>query len=248
MSLFLDIDLPAGALLPPRRSESAPLGIHLIAGADWMTLERDVVTGWRAATGDTRARPARPNTENARLVSHAGHDALALSGEENRGFAIEGVSLDSPLFSMAVLFAAPSGRAGTLCTLNPDDGQNYLFLAEADGTLRLEFRDDDTRLTAPLNQGYAWHLAVASASGKSLRLSVDDGPPSLAEAGCGLASGAHTLFIGCRSDRAGILKTLGDARLAELWILPGVDLFDAAHADDLAALKARAAEVNRHAV
>lgn len=228
MTLLLDMDLPEGALLPPDAPVNATLpdsAIRFQAGAAQMPCEDGTITEWRASDGTQTARPARPNQGNAQLADHAGHPVLSLRARVNCGFALEGLELPQALCSAAVVFAAPPGATATLLTLNPQGAAEYLFLTVDDGALRLVFRNSGAALSVPLTGTGPFHLALIQAEGDRLALASGDATPRLLRADHALPAGACDAFIGCRSDRKGILKTLGDAQIRDVYLLPGTRLF-----------------------
>ncbi len=235
--IYVDMDLPAGALLP----DSAPAqhvadsyadfgGISLNA-ADLLDDCGDL-SHWPDTQGDHSARPAAPNTGNARIGSAHGVSVLCLKQGQNCGFALEDILLSNAMCSMAVLFVSTADPAGTLLTLNPRAGRDYLFLAAAEGQLTLKFRDGDDPLvfsvhsTAPATPSAAFTLACATVKGSDMTLAVNDHKPMQLTGTSALQAGAHDLFIGCRSDRAGITKTLGAAQIARVWLWPDRNIFD----------------------
>ncbi|WP_460274222.1 hypothetical protein [Celeribacter sp. ULVN23_4] len=222
--LYVDMDLPQGALLPDLDAAENPGGI--VFDAVDLLCEGEVVTGWRDQTGTRLARPSIPNEGNARRDVLGERPVLRLRDGVNCGFALEELALAQPRFSVAVMFASPVGRASTLMTLNPREGRDYLFLSEADGAVELKFRDGVAGLSrpCPMSEG-AMTLVCASVDGGKMKLAVNGEAPGGLAVPSGLETGFHDLFIGCRSDRAGIVKTLGEAQIARVWIWPGEDIF-----------------------
>ncbi|PTQ74391.1 hypothetical protein [Celeribacter persicus] len=232
--LYVDLDLPQGALLLEPGAAEDPGGI--VFDAAGLVIEGDTVTGWRDRSGMRLARPSKPNEGHARQETLGARPVLRLRDGVNCGFAHEELLLDQPRFSVAVVFASPLGRAGTLMTLNPREGRDYLFLTESDGVVELKFRDGVAGLTrpCPLSEG-RFTLVCASVEGGKMKLAVNGETPGGLAVPSGLESGFHDLFIGCRSDRAGIVKTLGEAQIARLWIWAGEDVFAGERYDKLIA-------------
>lgn len=222
--LYVDMDLPKGALLPDPGAAENPGGI--VFDAAGLVFAEEVVTGWCDLTGMRLARPAAPNEGHARQETLGARPVLRLRDGVNCGFALEELALEAPRFSVAVMFVSPMGRASTLMTLNPREGRDYLFLSEADGAVELKFRDGVAGLTRPTAHSEGrFTLVCASVEGGKMKLAVNGETPSGLAVPSGLEAGFHDLFIGCRSDRAGIKKTLGEAQIARLWIWPGEDVF-----------------------
>lgn len=222
--LYVDLNLPEGALLPDPPAAKDPGGI--VFDASELVLDGEIVTCWRDASGTYQARPSTPNEDNARQEVVGGRPVLRLIEGVNCGFAWENLTLSSSKVSMAVLFASPVGRARTLMTLNPRNGRNYLFLNENDGAVELKFRDDDMGLSlpCPVPQS-AFTLVCVSVDGGRMKLALNGMRPVEMSVSTGLEVGEHDLFIGCRSDRAGIVKTLGEAQISRVWSWPDEDIF-----------------------
>lgn len=221
MTIFLDMDLPLGALLPEAHVEPGPGGILFDAAS--IAVQDDVIAGWSDQSGQYHTRPAEPNTGNAQVEVFDGRTSLHTRDGVNCGYVVEGLNLSAPVFSMAIAFA-PLGRAGTLLTLNPKDGRDYLFLTEENGSAELKFRDDDAPLAVPCEER-GQVLLCASVRGGQLSLGVNGGLPQRRSAPSQLQAGLHDLYIGCRSDRAGIKKTLGAALISRIWLWPDEDVF-----------------------
>ncbi len=235
--LYIDIDLPDRVIL---RDEAMPTGaaplptlhpndaeaIWYRAHPDAMTLDaKGAIAAWRAENDlGTLARPVDPNDGNARLAPGGG---VAFIREVNGGFIVDAALVEAERFCCAVRLASPESQARTLVTLNPPDGDTYLFLSEKDGMI--EWRDDagTVEVSMPSPGAEMWVLAgydhgrlMLSAAKPGTRM-----PPvqfsTATSAGLAAAlSGANDLFIGCRSHRKGILKTLGSATIFDvlLWL------------------------------
>lgn len=224
--IFLDIDLPKRVILreaPVVEEPKAPASQHPNeTDAIWyrghagaMTLDPSgAIAVWTPENAlGLPARPAEPNDGHARLAARGG---VGYIREVNGGFAVDAALVEAEQFCCAVRLTSPEGQARTLVTLNPPEGDNYLFLSEKDGLL--EWRDDagSVEVTLPSPGAQMWVL-VGYEHGKLSLTAAKPGaklppPQTSVEAGADLAtalSGVSDLFIGCRSHRKGILKTLG---------------------------------------
>lgn len=224
--LYVDVDLPDRVLLQETPLPDLPKAAATLhpndADAVWyrgcdsaMTLDPNgAIAVWTPENRlGTVARPAEPNLGNARLAPQGG---VAFIRELNGGFAIDAALVDAEEFCFAVRVTSPEGQARTLVTVNPPDGDNYLFLSEKDGLL--EWRDDagSVEATLPAPGGAFW-VVVGYDQGKISLTAAKPGakfpaPKTSLDASEALAralSGASDLFIGCRSHRKGIVKTLG---------------------------------------
>lgn len=226
--LFVDIDLPDAVILrdaPAPAVPEVPLMQHpndadaiwYRGHADAMTLDPGgAIAMWAPENGlGTVARPAEPNDGHARLTPGGG---VGYIREVNGGFVVDAALVEAERFCCAVRLTSPEGQARTIITLNPSGGDNYLFLSEKDGML--EWRDDagSVEVAAPAPGPEFWVLvgydhgrislsaAKPGAKFPAPHISPDASAP-LATA----LSGPNDLFIGCRSHRKGILKTLGSS-------------------------------------
>ncbi|MBV48407.1 hypothetical protein [Sulfitobacter sp.] len=168
------------------------------------------------------ARQADPNTGHARLGETGG---VVYHREINGGFVIDSAIVDAEKFCCALRVKSDQGQARTLLTVNPDQHGNYLFASEKDGIL--EWRDDGgtVSVSVPSPGGEFW-VVLGYDCGR-LRISTaksgDVFPPprSSTDQADDLAvalGGANDLFIGCRSHRKGILKTLGASTIRDVLI------------------------------
>jgi len=90
----------------------------------------------------------------------------------------------------------------------------------------------------PLVPGPRAKLVILDFDGRSLRLEMDGRTAEVAAIKVpGLAHQAD-FFIGCRSNRAGLAKTLGQSRLHEVLFWPDRALLGTQEPEDRAALEA----------
>ena len=225
--LFVDIDLPDAVLLrdAPAPTVAATPAMHPNdAEAIWyrghqaaMTLsEGGAITVWTPENGlGIAARPAKPNQDHARPAPGGG---IVYIREVNGGFVVEAAVVEAEKFCCALRITSPEAQARTLITLNPAGGDNYLFLSEKDGVL--EWRDDagSVEVSLPAPGPDMWVLAGYDHGKLSLTATKTGAhfpaPQISPEASTSLntaLNGPNDLFIGCRSHRKGILKTLGSS-------------------------------------
>lgn len=229
---FVDLEVPKAVLLPEEPVAAQP--IHPNAcGAVWYKADEaylicndtGTVQQWlpQEGVGET-AIPSKPNTDNLRLSTARG---LQFEREVNAGMVIKNALVGPSQFSCAVRYTSDTGDARTLLTVNPTDYYTYLFLTEKDGRIRWQDQKDqsDVSVPAPRNGGWivvgfdAGKLSLTAASkGDDFGKPVHNNEPNTELANS--FSGANDIFVGCRSHRKGILKTLGSSRLHDLllWI------------------------------
>jgi hypothetical protein len=229
---FVDVEVPEAVLL-----SSGPKAIKTVhpntCGAVWYKADQASVTSdaegavkiWHAKEGlGTDAIQAKPNTGNLRLADAGG---LELHAGVNAGMVIQDGLIEPASFTLAVRYASDHGEARSLLTINPNDYDNYLFLAEKDGNISWQDQQDTATLTMHAPKGGGWivagydkgHLSLATASGGGA-LSAPLRSRAKADDVHAAFNGACDVFIGCRSHRKGIVKTLGSARIFDvlLWV------------------------------
>jgi len=230
--ILLKTAVPAGALLgdnfPDLSQQIAASGaLWYCAQTGFFSKSGKKLSKWNARAGQSAAVPVPPNDGNAALSKGAGARALVLQAEQNCGFRVDQAKPAGERFSGAVIYASPKNDARTLVCINPRAGKNYLFVSERDGTLELQIRSADDRLSfAAPRSGDQFHLLLFSMSGSMLTLALDGQAACRQSFDVSDLKGECDLFIGCRSDRAGIGKTLGDALISDVFFWPGRDLFD----------------------
>lgn len=224
--LSIDIDLPEGALLGAEARRLAAL--VTAAGGFWLkpgALEADaggVALRWPVSAGGGAALPVTPNRGNGRRAAAGG---LQLTAGINCGMALADALADCADFTLALLFRPGADEGRTLATVNLQGVKNYLFLTHQDGVLAFKSQSETGEVALPLRAGPAPVLVVAGFSGGRMHLHlgghlagqsvVSQTPP---DRGIG---GPADLFLGCRSQREGLLKTLGEGVILSALICPG---------------------------
>ena len=128
----------------------------------------------------------------------------------------------------------------SLLTLNMAARRNYVFLAEADGQILFKTQDNSGSVALPLGPrdiGPRW--LVAGFSDGRFWLARGGDAPVVAKATRHEIGGPADLFIGCRSHRQGLLKTLGAGVISDVIFWP-VNILD--KADPAARMQAAAFE------
>lgn len=229
--------LTLNAMLPPAALISTDAGAMVAdltaCGASWYLADPDAlecgedlaITGWRSQTGGPMATPVAPNLLHSRYESTAALAGLRFAAETNCGFTVPAITGDAARFSVAVRYAARPGAMRTLVTLNLATRRNYLFLTEAEGQISFKSQDNSGGVAVSSGTSAAARWVVAGYSGGQYSLSVSGGPVVSSGPQTSDIGGAGDLFIGCRSHRAGLLKTLGDGVIAEVMFWP-VNILD----------------------
>lgn len=248
---FVDLELPEAALLkrdggaqssaPAARAPSDCGAIWYRGQAGAMAYDSaGRIQSWMSEAGET-AYPVRPNQGGGGVHPSGG---MAFETGINGGFVLEDALPQTGAFTCAVRFESPGGEARTLVTINPKDQDNYLFLSEKNGEITWQGQKGMGMVECPGQRGAVWALASFSHGQLCLTVAAEGVPfpPALSARadGPGLAeslSGPSDLFIGCRSHRKGILKTLGQSRIHDVLLWPDLSCLtpDGLPHDDLLA-------------
>lgn len=240
--LTIDADLPKAALLGAEgpalaAALSAVGGSWYQATPGWLTLAGDgAISEWRPRAGQGAALPAQPNRGNGKLdPAGAG---LRLVPATNCGFCIADAATDAADFSFAVLCRPGADELRTLLTLNLQAAKNYLFLSHQAGQASFKSQSDSGEVSLPMPSKTPTLLIAGFSRGRfflraGAEVAQSATPPDTA------ITGPADLFIGCRSHREGLPKTLGDGHIAEVFFWPRniLDPKDTAGAGQLAALE-----------
>lgn len=243
--LEIAANLPPGALVggDAERLSEAVLrsgGARFVAREADLLRTGEAVTGWREERGATVALPAGPNSGNSRF-DPGPPGALICREGENCGFTLPGFAAEVEAFTVAVIYRS-QGEARTLASVFTGQTRNMIFLAERDGVVQVADRQATVGVALPLRPGRGARLALMGYDGRSLRLGLDGQWAEAAAAIPGLAHQAD-FFIGCRSNRAGLAKTLGASRLHEVLFWPDRCLPGSDDPEDRAALALLTAHV-----
>lgn len=246
----LAMTLPPGALIG---DDDRLLGQAVLAtgGARFIAREADIlwsngrISGWREANQAVEAVAAGPNTGNSRFEAGP-PGALICQDGVNCGFTLPGFASEVEAFTVAVIYRS-TGEAGTLASVFAGRANNMIFLTEGDGVLLAKDKQSTVEVKLPAAKtgeakaggakaGEA-KLAVLGYDGRSLRLGLGD---ASAEARGQVPDLAHQadFFIGCRSNRAGLAKLMGQSKLHEVLFWPDRCLPGSDDTEDQAALAA----------
>lgn len=226
---FVDVSVPEAVVLDCSEPVSAhPNTCNVIwyraISSAMRCDDNDAVQEWHPDAGvGAVATPAEPNANQSRCAEEGG---LIFQAGINSGLIIEGALVEPSAFSCAVRYRSDDGDARSLITVNPNAQDTYLFLTEKGGQIYWEDQQGSVSLSRPAPQN-GW-VAVGYSHGK-LSLSV-------AERAGGFGSvlrsidlrtalaGSSDVFIGCRSHRKGILKTLGASTIHDILIWADRDI------------------------
>lgn len=246
--IWLDDSLPPGALCAARGVLAADLsesGALWWAGSGLVADATGTVTGWRSDPLGALAVPTEPNTGNGQIGEAGDLTGLLCRDGLHCGLVAMDVVPDAGHVTLAARYLPPWGaEAKTILTLNTGggakkrEGENYLYLSEAEG--RITVKDDtglvEAHLPAPSQD--APRLVLLSMAGTRLSVALLGGPEVTATASGPVLSGMGHLFIGCRNQRPGLTKTLGGALISDIWAWPGRALLGGDAPEERAALLA----------
>lgn len=243
MTFELDEDLPEGALIDSYRTELAramtgdgKVWLHGTTEA-LQCDEADVVSGWQSVCGTYRAIPTEPNEGNGVLERSGEGYGLRCQSGLHCGLHLPGLTTRSDAFTMAVLYRRVSeAEPRTLLTLNGSGrsrSEGYLFLSDDGETLLVKDTTEALSLTLPrYDRDTDLRCVVVTLAGD--RLAVQDSGGPIQEV-TGVPPGLPvpaSLFIGGRSHRAGLHKTLGDSVIEDVLFWPGQRLLGSVSAED----------------
>ncbi len=239
--LTLALNLPSAVLVGGEAAalcdELAPLD------ATWFTArpahveaQGAEITAWSAQNGK-RAVPIVPNSGNSRFCTSPPAGFVFQTGV-HCGLSLRHIAPSAAQFSVAVRYSAPDEDARTLLSVNTGQANNMIFLSDSDGLITAKDKGNalSVELAAPV-RGPEVHLLILSFTGRELALSAD-GRLASAEGRPADMDRPADLFIGCRSNRAGLTKTLGAARIQDVIFWPDRALLHSAAAEDIACLEA----------
>ncbi|MFO1203347.1 MAG: hypothetical protein U1E58_11995 [Tabrizicola sp.] len=214
--------LPPGALIGGDDQVLAQAMVRS-GGARFIAREADIlwsngsITGWREANRAAEAVVAGPNAGNSRFA--AGPPAALICQEGvNCGFTLPGFAPEVEAFTVAVIYRS-EGEAKTLASIFTGQANNMIFVTEGEGQLLAKDRQSTVELSLSLPQRRGVKLALLAFDGRMLRLGLGERTVEAAGKLPGLAHQAD-FFIGCRSNRGGLAKTLGQSQLHEVLFWP----------------------------
>ena len=232
--------LPPGALIGGEDQLLAEAvlrsgGARFIARAASRGWAGEGSSGGRASGAESEAAAAGPNTGNSRFEPGP-PGALMCRDGLNCGFTLPGFAPEVEAFTVAVIYRS-EGEAKTLASVFAGQAHNMIFLKEGEGKLLAMDKQGTVEVGLPLPKGRGARLAVLGFDGQSLRLRLGDAAAEVAGRVPGLAQQAD-FFIGCRSNRGGLAKLLGQSRLHEVLFWPDRCLPGSHDPEDVAALAA----------
>jgi hypothetical protein len=214
--------LPPGALIGGDEHLLAEAVLQT-GGARFVARDADMIqsggkiTGWREQYGAIEAVAAGPNSGNSRFEAGPPGAVICQEGT-NCGFTLPRFAAEVEAFTVAVVYRS-EGEAKTLASVFTGQSHNMIFLSESEGALLAKDRENTLEMSVPAARGAGAKLALLAFDGQALHLGLGD----RREVKRGLIPGLRhpaDFFIGCRSNRAGLGKTLGQSQLHEVLFWP----------------------------
>jgi hypothetical protein len=239
----IEADVPVAALLDGATAELAA-GVAA-AGGWWLHGDArharlgpgGVVLGWQTIDGGAEAVPTKPNEGHGHWQETETGGGLQLRTGVHCGLVLTGAVGRVDRFSLAILYR-PGAEPRTLLTVNSEgEGGSapYLFLSDQGDSLLVKDTSEGLSLTAPKRAGAAGLRCVVVTLDADRIALQDSGGPVHEATGKPLAIPTPAaLFLGARSHRAGLQKTLGDAVVEDVILWPGVSLLMPRDAGDRA--------------
>jgi hypothetical protein len=228
-------DLPEAALLDGAAADlAAPMAA---AGGLWLHGEarhfrlgaEGVILGWQTTDGRAEAVPTKPNEGHGRRALTDTGCGLQCRTGVHCGLVLPHVLDRVERFSMAVLYRADPGvEARTLLTVNGEgEGGSapYFFLADYGDSYLAKDTSEGLSLAAGKTPGVQGLRCVLVTLDRG-RIALQDsgGPVQLGEGIPPALPMPASLFVGVRSHRGGLQKTLGEAVIEDVLIWPGMSL------------------------
>ena len=231
--LQLATKLPPGALIGGEvqvlsQALQRSGGARFVARDADLVRENGTICGWREANGAVDAVTAAPNSGNSRF-DPGPPAALVLEKGVNCGFTIPAFAPQVEGFTLAVIYRS-EGEAKTLAAVSTGPSNNTIFLSESEGQLFAKDKQGAVEVSLPVLRGDKSRFALLAYDGRGLTL-ISGGTKSRSEGKVPAMAHPGDFFIACRANRAGLAKTLGAARLQEVYFwpdrsLPGSDVFE----------------------
>ncbi|MEO0343638.1 MAG: hypothetical protein AAF198_09390 [Pseudomonadota bacterium] len=189
-----------------------------------LDLEDGAVGAIRGLTNDAKLTPVEPNEGNLK----PGSGGVVFTEGLHCGLWLEGGIDRAERFSIAVVYDSPDDAAKTLLTVNDQRGRNYAFISEGEGMLRAKDDENQFEIDVPIQAGPNKRAVILSRTAGSVGLHVFGQKPKVVLGRVPGLRGPADLFVGCRSHRGGLLKTLGASVVHEVFAFPGLALHEGA--------------------
>lgn len=209
-------------------------GVWFHGDPENVLINGDLVTGWQAQGGQAVAVPTAPNAG----ASHYDLDlaGFAFQSGVHCGFTLPNAVAKIDRFTAAIVYSVADDEARSLFALNTGAANAMIFLSEGEGQVFAKDRAGaiEVGLPAPPRNSQK-QMVILSFDQRRLFLWAGGEMVSAAGRPEGLDAAAD-LFIGCRSNRAGLSKTLGASVIHDVMFWGDRSLLGSIDARDIAAL------------
>ncbi len=221
-----------GAALQAQIASAGGLWFH--GDAEQVVIDGDLVTGWRTQDGQRVAVPTVPNVGGSQFdLDQAG---FVFQSGVHCGLTLTNAVSKIDRFTAAIIYSVADDEARSLFSLNTGASNAMIFLSEAEGKLFAKDRAGaiEVSLPAPPRNSQK-QMVILSFDRRQLSLWAQGEIASAVGRPEGLDAAAD-LFIGCRSNRTGLTKTLGASVIHDVMFWPDRALLRSDDARDLGAL------------
>ena len=211
-------------------------GIWFHGDPEHVLIDGDLVTGWLAQDGQRVAVPTEPNAG----ASHydLDHSGFAFQTGVHCGFTLPNALPKIDRFTAAIIYSVADDEARSLFSLNTGAANAMIFLSEAEGKLFAKDRAGAVEVSLPAPpRNSQKQMVILSFDQRRLFLWAGGEMATAAGRPEGLDAAAD-LFIGCRSNRSGLSKTLGASVIHDVMFWPDRALLGSNDARDMATLGA----------
>lgn len=209
-------------------------GIWFHGEPDNVLINGDVLTGWRAQDGHFVATPMVPNMGASKFDL----DQMGFTFQTGvyGGFTLSNAVPKIDRFTAAIIYSVAKDDARSLFSLNTGAANAMVFLSEAEGKLFAKDRAGAIEVSLPAPPRHSQkQMVILSFARRQLFLWAGGVMVSAQGYPEGLDTAAD-LFIGCRSNRSGLVKTLGASVIHDVMFWPDRALLGSTDARDIAAL------------
>ena len=243
--LELGFSVPNGALVGREAQDLARTltsmeAIWFSAQTDRVVEKDGRITGWRSHqdAGDEKlALTTVPNEGDSKFTAGPPPAMLFTKGV-HCGFSLANAMPTAENFTFAVIYSADEAEARSLVALDTGQANNMMFLSDAEGVFVVKDRANGVSVSMPAPRTPAVaRLVVVSFNGRELSLATG-GQLVQARGKAVLMDRPADLFIGCRSQRAGLTRTLGSSAIHDVILWPNRALLSSHDPADEAALAA----------
>ena len=151
--------------------------------------------------------------------------ALVFEARVHTGLVVSDLLAEGSALSFAVIYAPLAPNPRTIVTIQGSGEENYAFASVEEGQLRIGIKGGDQVLSLADPGGLTLLLGVVD--GNQIRMAVNDSPD--VRGAFTLKPGLIDIFIGCRGAGRSLRNKIGDFRLFDVMVWPGVDILSAAN-------------------